>query len=54
MEHCRVKLVCSKCEDYKRPHPPITELESPTEDATGPDERPLRTEQTGAGSSTIH
>jgi hypothetical protein len=47
-------IVCSNCEDYKRPHPPITELESPIEDATEPDERPLRVAQTGAGSSTLH
>jgi hypothetical protein len=54
MEHCRKMIVCSNCEDYKRPHPPITELESPIEDATEPDEPPLRVAQTGAGSSTLH
>jgi UDP-N-acetylmuramoyl-tripeptide--D-alanyl-D-alanine ligase len=51
MEHCRKMIVCSKCGDFKRPHPPITQLESPIEDATEPDERPLRVAQ-GAGSST--
>ena len=54
MEHCRVKSVCTKCEDYKRPHPPITQLESPIEDAAEPDERTLRVAQTGAGTSTLH
>ena len=54
MEHCRKMIVCSKCQDFKRPHPPITQLESPIEDATEPDERPLRVAQTGAGSSTLH
>ena len=55
MEHCRVKSVCTKCEDYKRPHPPISQLESPIEDATEPDEPALRVaSQTGARSSTLH
>jgi UDP-N-acetylmuramoyl-tripeptide--D-alanyl-D-alanine ligase len=54
MEHCRVKMVCSRCQDYKRPHPPITQLESPIEDATEPDERPLQVAETGARSSTLH
>jgi hypothetical protein len=54
MEHCRKMIVCSKCEDYKRPHPPITELESPIDNATEPDERALRVAQTGAEPSTLH
>jgi UDP-N-acetylmuramoyl-tripeptide--D-alanyl-D-alanine ligase len=54
MENCRVKVVCSRCADYKRPHPPITQLESPIEDATEPDESALRVVETGARSSTLH
>jgi len=54
MEHCRVKVVCAKCQDYRRPHPPITQLESPIEDAAEPGERPLRVAETGAGSSPLH
>jgi UDP-N-acetylmuramoyl-tripeptide--D-alanyl-D-alanine ligase len=54
MEHCRVKSACWKCVDYRRPHPPITQLESPIEDAAEPGEGALRVAQTGAGASTLH
>ena len=54
MEHCRVKVVCSKCADYKRPHPPIFETESPVEVAAGRDERPSSGARTKAGSSALH
>jgi UDP-N-acetylmuramoyl-tripeptide--D-alanyl-D-alanine ligase len=54
MEHCRVKVVCSRCPDYKRPHPPITQLEAPIEDATEPDGRALQVAETGAGPSALH
>jgi len=49
MEHCRVKVVCSKCADYRRSHPAITQLESPIEDAAEPGERPLRWLRPGPG-----
>jgi UDP-N-acetylmuramoyl-tripeptide--D-alanyl-D-alanine ligase len=52
MDHCGKRLVCPHCQDYARPHPPITQLESP--DATEPDERALRVTQTGARPSTLH
>jgi UDP-N-acetylmuramoyl-tripeptide--D-alanyl-D-alanine ligase len=54
MEHCRVKSACWKCEDFRRPHPPISQLDAPIEDATGPGEGPLGVRETGAGSSARH
>jgi UDP-N-acetylmuramoyl-tripeptide--D-alanyl-D-alanine ligase len=52
MEHCRVKSVCTKCQDYKRPHLPIFETESPVEVVTERDERSSRGARTEA--STLH
>jgi UDP-N-acetylmuramoyl-tripeptide--D-alanyl-D-alanine ligase len=54
MEHCRVKLACSNCQDYRRPFAPILQAEPPKEVATERDERPLRGAQTETGPRTLH
>jgi UDP-N-acetylmuramoyl-tripeptide--D-alanyl-D-alanine ligase len=54
MEHCRKMVVCSKCEDYSRPFPPLLPAGTSEEVATERDRRPLRGAQTDASSSTLH